>query len=85
MKDLFRFEIYSPVTVILADYFVLSNSKFTVLYRTFVQDTGLGLDITWPAGIGSGVEFWLQAWMPYDDGGSLSGILASNGMNFVSN
>ena len=43
MKDLFRFEIYSPVTVILADYFVLSNTKFTVLYCTFVQDTGLSL------------------------------------------
>ena len=43
MKDLFRLDINSPVNVILADYFVLSNSKFTVLYFTFVQDTALAL------------------------------------------
>ncbi len=43
MKDPFRLEINSPVNVIPADYFVLSNSKFTILYFTFVQNTSLAL------------------------------------------
>jgi hypothetical protein len=50
---------------------------------TTMQDTGVSLGINWPAGIGAGTDFWMQAWVPFSDGGSVSGTLASNAVMFT--
>ncbi len=50
---------------------------------TSMQNAGLGFDILWPTNIISGTSFWLQAWVPFDDGGAVSGTLASNALTFT--
>ncbi|MHC4845680.1 MAG: trypsin-like serine peptidase [Planctomycetota bacterium] len=42
------------------------------------QSVFINLDVIWPAGIVPGTQFYMQYWLPFDDGGSVSGSLASN-------
>jgi hypothetical protein len=52
-------------------------------FDTSSQMAGLTVTSTWPVGIGSGVDFWLQTWLPFTDGGSVSGTLATNAVMFT--
>jgi hypothetical protein len=76
---------FSPINVPFEGGILVPNPDVLKAFvvDTSMQNAGVGFDITWPASIGSGVDFWMQAWIPFSDGGSVSGTLASNAVNFT--
>ena len=44
---------------------------------------GASLNTTWPSSIPAGTQAWLQVWLPFSDGGTVSGTLASNALTFI--
>jgi hypothetical protein len=65
---------------------MVPNPDFSITFpidTSVSQSVFVNVDATWPAGIPSGSQFYIQYWIPFDDGGTVSGSLASNAMELT--
>lgn len=76
----------SELSAPFAGGILVPNPDFSLTFPVDTSASGpfeINLLATWPTGMPSGAQIYLQYWIPFDDGGTVSGTLASNALELT--